>query len=93
MRKAEREQVARYAELAKQLREAPGWFDERERRIFTARWHTASPLSLNELAEEFGISRKRVQQIEARAHFKARYQMLVEPEQVATLPRSSVMRH
>jgi RNA polymerase sigma factor (sigma-70 family) len=93
LRTAERKKVARYAELAKQLREAPDWFDERERRIFSARWHTASPLSLNELADEFGISRKRVQQIEARAHFKARYQMLVEPEQVATLPLSSVMRH
>ena len=41
--------------------------DRRERRIFEARRLAETPLTLEELAEEFGVSRERVRQIEVRA--------------------------
>ncbi|HEY3657998.1 MAG TPA: RNA polymerase sigma factor RpoH [Steroidobacteraceae bacterium] len=43
---------------------------DRERRIFEARRLADAPLTLEELAGEFGISRERVRQIEARAFEK-----------------------
>jgi RNA polymerase sigma-32 factor len=42
----------------------------RERRIFEARRLLEDPLTLEELSEEFGVSRERVRQIEARAFEK-----------------------
>jgi RNA polymerase sigma-32 factor len=42
----------------------------RERRIFEARRLTDEPITLEELAEEFGVSRERVRQIEVRAFEK-----------------------
>jgi len=44
----------------------------RERRIFTARWLTDEPATLEELAAEYGVSRERVRQIEQRAFQKVR---------------------
>src|SRR3954454_1568090 len=44
--------------------------NERERRIFEARRLTDDPVTLEELAEEFGVSRERVRQIEVRAFEK-----------------------
>jgi RNA polymerase sigma-32 factor len=40
----------------------------RERRIFTARRLQDPPAMLEELAEEYGVSRERIRQIEARAY-------------------------
>ncbi|MCA1952190.1 MAG: RNA polymerase sigma factor RpoH [Hyphomicrobiales bacterium] len=42
----------------------------RERRIFEARRLVEEPMTLEELSEEFGVSRERVRQIEARAFEK-----------------------
>jgi RNA polymerase sigma-32 factor len=42
----------------------------RERRIFEARRLAEEPITLEELAEEFGVSRERVRQIEVRAFEK-----------------------
>ena len=44
--------------------------NERERRIFEARRLADEPITLEELAEEFGVSRERVRQIEVRAFEK-----------------------
>ena len=44
--------------------------NERERRIFEARRLAEDPITLEDLAEEFGVSRERVRQIEVRAFEK-----------------------
>ncbi|MEX1083777.1 MAG: RNA polymerase sigma factor RpoH [Xanthobacteraceae bacterium] len=44
--------------------------NDRERRIFEARRLAEDPITLEELAEEFGVSRERVRQIEVRAFEK-----------------------
>jgi RNA polymerase sigma-32 factor len=52
------------------LRNALGVLNERERRIFEARRLQDDPLTLEQLSEEFGVSRERVRQIEVRAFEK-----------------------
>jgi len=54
----------------KALGAALGVLNERERRIFEARRLVDDPITLEELAEEFGVSRERVRQIEVRAFEK-----------------------
>jgi RNA polymerase sigma-32 factor len=54
----------------KALVDALGVLNERERRIFEARRLADDPITLEELAEEFGVSRERVRQIEVRAFEK-----------------------
>lgn len=54
----------------KVLREALAVLSERERRIFEARRLSEDPVTLEALAEEFGVSRERVRQIEVRAFEK-----------------------
>jgi len=54
----------------KALRDAMSVLNERERRIFEARRLADDPITLEELAEEFGVSRERVRQIEVRAFEK-----------------------
>jgi RNA polymerase sigma-32 factor len=44
--------------------------NDRERRIFEARRLTDEPVTLEDLAVEFGVSRERVRQIEVRAFEK-----------------------
>jgi RNA polymerase sigma-32 factor len=44
--------------------------DDRERRIFEARRLSEEPLTLEQLSEEFGVSRERVRQLEVRAFEK-----------------------
>jgi RNA polymerase sigma-32 factor len=44
--------------------------NDRERRIFEARRLADDPITLEELASEFGVSRERVRQIEVRAFEK-----------------------
>src|SRR5688572_17985912 len=52
------------------LTDALSVLNERERRIFEARRLADDPITLEELAEEFGVSRERVRQIEVRAFEK-----------------------
>jgi RNA polymerase sigma-32 factor len=52
------------------LGEALSVLNERERRIFEARRLADEPITLDELAAEFGISRERVRQIEVRGFEK-----------------------
>jgi RNA polymerase sigma-32 factor len=54
----------------KAMREALGSLGIRERRIFEARRLADEPSTLEELAEQFGVSRERVRQIEVRAYEK-----------------------
>jgi RNA polymerase sigma-32 factor len=59
-----------YDNRHKALTEALTVLNDRERRIFEARRLADNPLSLEELAEEFRVSRERVRQIEVRAFEK-----------------------
>jgi RNA polymerase sigma-32 factor len=52
------------------LTQALGVLNDRERRIFEARRLAEDPITLEELASEFGVSRERVRQIEVRAFEK-----------------------
>src|SRR5512145_291693 len=54
----------------KTLTQSLNVLNERERRIFEARRLADDPITLEELAEEFGVSRERVRQIEVRAFEK-----------------------
>jgi RNA polymerase sigma-32 factor len=56
----------------KALGEALSVLNRRERRIFEARRLVDEPATLEELADEFGVSRERVRQIEVRAFEKVR---------------------
>src|SRR3954447_12593188 len=65
--------MAKHEELdnrRKALSSALGVLNDRERRIFEARRLADDPVTLEELAEEFGVSRERVRQIEVRAFEK-----------------------
>jgi RNA polymerase sigma-32 factor len=66
-RLAEREEAGNRRQA---LEQALGVLNERERRIFEARRLADDPLTLEELAAEFGVSRERVRQIEVRAFEK-----------------------
>jgi RNA polymerase sigma-32 factor len=69
-------QERRYAETQESdnrhsaLREALDVLNPRERRIFEARRLVDDPITLEQLSEEFGVSRERVRQIEVRAFEK-----------------------
>ena len=52
------------------LKKAMSVLNERETRIFEARRLSESPITLEELSVEFGVSRERVRQIEVRAFEK-----------------------
>jgi RNA polymerase sigma-32 factor len=54
----------------KALGDALSVLNERERRIFEARRLAEDPMTLEDLADEFGVSRERVRQIEVRAFEK-----------------------
>jgi len=56
----------------KALVHAIGVLNQRERRIFEARQLADEPMTLEELAAEFNVSRERVRQIEVRAFEKVR---------------------
>jgi RNA polymerase sigma-32 factor len=77
----------------KALGEALSVLNERERRIFEARRLADDPITLEELADEFGVSRERVRQIEVRAFekvqkaVKSRVAAMEAPQQApAALP-------
>jgi len=48
--------------------------NDRERRIFEARRLTEEPITLKELADEFGVSRERVRQIDVSSFVKVQRQ-------------------
>ena len=50
--------------------------DDRERRIFEARRLAEDPLTLEQLSEEFDVSRERVRQLEVRAFEKVQRAMV-----------------
>jgi RNA polymerase sigma-32 factor len=52
------------------LHDALKTLNERERRVFEARRLSEDPLTLEQLSEEFGVSRERIRQIEVRAFEK-----------------------
>ena len=52
------------------LKDAMGVLNEREVKIFEARRLSESPKTLEELSQEFGVSRERIRQIEVRAFEK-----------------------
>jgi RNA polymerase sigma-32 factor len=73
----------------KALGSALSVLNERERRIFEARRLAEDPITLEELAEEFRVSRERVRQIEVRAFEKVQKAVkhrLAEMESPATVP-------
>ena len=57
-------------ERTKLLREAMERLDGRERHILSQRKLIDTPLTLDELSKEYGVSRERIRQIEARAFEK-----------------------
>ena len=78
----------------KALGEALSVLNERERRIFEARRLADDPITLEQLAEEFGVSRERVRQIEVRAYEKVqkavrhRVAAMAQPEAAPGAPRT-----
>jgi RNA polymerase sigma-32 factor len=73
----------------KALGEALSVLNDRERRIFEARRLADDPITLEELAAEFGVSRERVRQIEVRAFEKV--QRAVRSRVAAMETRPSAM--
>jgi RNA polymerase sigma-32 factor len=76
------------------LHEALGVLSDRERRIFEARRLSEDPITLEQLSEEFHISRERVRQIEVRAFEKVQQAVKagvakIEAPPTAALPPSS----
>jgi RNA polymerase sigma-32 factor len=60
----------------KMLVEAMAVLNDRERRIFEARRLADEPVTLEELAERFRVSRERIRQIEVRAFEKVQKTVL-----------------
>jgi RNA polymerase sigma-32 factor len=69
----------------KALREALNMLDNRERRIFEGRRLADQPMTLEQLAEEFGVSCERVRQIDVRAFEKVQNAVY---RQIASIERS-----
>jgi RNA polymerase sigma-32 factor len=77
----------------KALTDALGVLNDRERRIFEARRLADDPITLEELAEEFGVSRERVRQIEVRAFEKVQKAVKSGIARIETPERESVAAH
>lgn len=65
------------------LADAMSVLNEREQRIFMARRLEESPITLEDLSTEFGISRERVRQIEVRAFEKVQKAMVSAAKELA----------
>jgi len=72
------------------LRQALGVLNERERRIFEARRLAENPVTLEQLSEEFGVSRERVRQIEVRAFEKVQAAVKAGVAQIEAIPQQPV---
>ncbi|BBF92102.1 RNA polymerase sigma factor RpoH [Blastochloris tepida] len=68
------------------LKGAMDVLNPRERRIFEARRLSDDPITLEELAEEFGVSRERVRQIEVRAFEKVQEAVLARMRALEQAP-------
>ena len=85
--------MANHEELDNRRKALPSALEvlnDRERRIFQARRLADDPVTLEDLASEFGVSRERVRQIEVRAFEKV--QKAVK-NRVATMETPSAMPH
>jgi RNA polymerase sigma-32 factor len=69
--------------------------NERERRIFEARRLAEDPITLEDLATEFGVSRERVRQIEVRAFEKVQKAVKsgIAALETATAPQPALAAH
>jgi len=72
------------------LRGALTVLNPRERRIFEARRLSDDPVTLEDLSEEFGVSRERVRQIEVRAFEKVQSAVRAGIAQLEALPAASL---
>jgi RNA polymerase sigma-32 factor len=70
----------------KALGQALDVLTDRERRIFEARRLAEEPITLEELAAEFGVSRERVRQIEVRAFEKVQQAVMNRMRQIEAPP-------
>ncbi len=71
------------------LVEAMDKLNERERRIFEARRLSDDPLTLEELSQEFDVSRERIRQIEVRAFEKVQKAVKRSAQKLAAAPAAS----
>jgi RNA polymerase sigma-32 factor len=71
------------------LTDALSVLNERERRIFEARRLAENPVTLEELADEFGVSRERVRQIEVRAFEKVQHAVKDRVAQIEQPPAAA----
>lgn len=81
-----------FANRHKALLGALGVLNARERRIFEARRLADDPMTLEDLAAEFGVSRERVRQIEVRAFEKVQAAVKTNIAQQET-PRAAIAAH
>ncbi len=77
----------------KALIEALSVLNERERRIFEARRLADEPITLEDLAAEFGVSRERVRQIEVRAFEKVQRAVKNRVAAMETRPAAALSAH
>jgi RNA polymerase sigma-32 factor len=77
----------------KALGEALTVLNERERRIFEGRRLADEPITLDELAHEYGVSRERVRQIEVHAFEKVQKAVKDRVAGIGMRPRESGARH
>ncbi len=73
----------------KALTSALSVLNDRERRIFEARRLADNPVTLEELADEFGVSRERVRQIEVRAFEKVQKAVKTRVAQMEAPPAAA----
>jgi RNA polymerase sigma-32 factor len=71
------------------LTEAMGKLTDRERRVFEARRMQEDPATLEDLSQEFGVSRERIRQIEVRAFEKVQ-KAVKNAAQKALAPKSAL---
>jgi RNA polymerase sigma-32 factor len=77
----------------KALMQALDVLNERERRIFEARRLADDPVTLEQLADEFGVSRERVRQIEVRAFEKVQDAVKAGVAKMETPAEAGVAAH
>ena len=75
----------------KALGEALTVLNDRERRIFEARRLADDPITLEDLAAEFGVSRERVRQIEVRAFEKVQRAVKTRIAAIETRPSAPAL--
>jgi RNA polymerase sigma-32 factor len=75
------------------LGQALGVLNDRERRIFEARRLADEPMTLEDLAAEFGVSRERVRQIEVRAFEKVQKAVKNKVAAMEQAPAAALAAH